>query len=388
MASINPQSENRLRIAIDATNLSGGGGLTVGLRLWEVWARDYPVELFLWYSRDVVREELDRRKLDSIDARPFMVGAPSWKRHFWGRRFKLGPLINKVKPDVLIVNNSLVGRVTAPQVVHQHNLLYFETTPIPKASLARELRVRVERRESFRGVARADASVYVSEYIRQKALAAVPNPRGPQETVYNPISPAMFKALADRDLSKLLHPGKPNLISVTSPMVWKNNPTLFEILGHLRRRRPDIDWRLTVLGIERENFLPILKQHGVEQSVDFVPWCPPDEIGRYYRDAFALVFPSVLESFGIPPLEAMAFDCPSVVSNCSTMPEVVADAGLLATPGDGEQFAQMVEKLWDNRPQWERLVRLGHERIGRFSPEQSAREMFDFLQKIVNRGKS
>lgn len=55
-------------------------------------------------------------------------------------------------------------------------------------------------------------------------------------------------------------------------------------------------------------------------------------LANYYSQAQAFVYPSLYEGFGIPPLEAMAYDCPVISSNTSSMPEVLGDAALYFSP--------------------------------------------------------
>ena len=65
----------------------------------------------------------------------------------------------------------------------------------------------------------------------------------------------------------------------------------------------------------------------------------PDELVSLYRRAAALVFPSLYEGFGLPPLEAMACGCPVAVSNAGSLPEVVGDAAVLFDPYDTSAIA-------------------------------------------------
>ena len=77
---------------------------------------------------------------------------------------------------------------------------------------------------------------------------------------------------------------------------------------------------------------------------------PDDDLACYYAHAIALVFPSLYEGFGIPPLEAMAYGCPVVVSRTSSVPEVVGAAGLYFDPSSVEECcAQLQRVLSDNQ---------------------------------------
>lgn len=70
---------------------------------------------------------------------------------------------------------------------------------------------------------------------------------------------------------------------------------------------------------------------------------------KFYNAADLFVFPSLYEGFGLPPLEAMACGCPVIVSNTSSLPEVVGNAGILINPYDFDALTEeMYQILTDN----------------------------------------
>ena len=66
---------------------------------------------------------------------------------------------------------------------------------------------------------------------------------------------------------------------------------------------------------------------------------PIAELRRLYRDAALLLFPSLYEGFGLPPLEAMASGCPVAASNAGSLPEICGDAAVLFDPHDPQAIA-------------------------------------------------
>lgn len=93
-------------------------------------------------------------------------------------------------------------------------------------------------------------------------------------------------------------------------------------------------------------------------------------LAGYYKRASLLVYPSIYEGFGIPPLEAMGYGCPVLCSNLSSIPEVVGDAARLFDPhSEGELYDGLVSLLNDDRER-ARLIRLGFERVREFTWEK------------------
>ena len=85
---------------------------------------------------------------------------------------------------------------------------------------------------------------------------------------------------------------------------------------------------LTGLGITRRAF---------PTGVDVARPVSTDELVELYRSAAALVFPSLYEGFGLPPLEAMACGCPVAVSRVASLPEVCGDAAVYFDPHVGRR---------------------------------------------------
>jgi len=91
-----------------------------------------------------------------------------------------------------------------------------------------------------------------------------------------------------------------------------------------------------------------------------------------YRNAVALVYPSLYEGFGFPPVEAMAAGCPVACSNTSSMPEVVADAAITFDPRSRDAIAQAIDRLVDDTALRDRLRAAGLERARLFTWQRCA----------------
>lgn len=108
-----------------------------------------------------------------------------------------------------------------------------------------------------------------------------------------------------------------------------------------------------------------------------------DVLGRLYAQARAFVYPSLYEGFGLPPLEAMAHDCPVVTSNTSSMPEVVGDAGAYFDPIDIESQAHAIESVVFDEQRRNQLIKAGRLRLPLFSWDRCASETQDVYKKVL-----
>jgi glycosyltransferase involved in cell wall biosynthesis len=105
----------------------------------------------------------------------------------------------------------------------------------------------------------------------------------------------------------------------------------------------------------------------------------PDDLVALYRRAAALVFPSLYEGFGQPPLEAMACGCPVACSNTASLPEVVGDAARLFDPLSVEDMAAAIEEVLDVPDEW---AARGLERAKLFSWDECARRHEDVYREL------
>lgn len=104
-----------------------------------------------------------------------------------------------------------------------------------------------------------------------------------------------------------------------------------------------------------------------------------DELAGLYAGAIALVLPSRLEGLGLPPLEALSFGTPSVVSDVPGMRETLGDGALFVAPGDVAALAQALRRIAADDALRRRLVAEGAPRIVALSWERAARQAHEVL---------
>lgn len=91
--------------------------------------------------------------------------------------------------------------------------------------------------------------------------------------------------------------------------------------------------------------IKIFDKSGVTNQVIYVPFANNDELATLYQNAILFVFPSLYEGFGIPVLEAFSCNCPAVVSNASSFPEIAKDAVVYFDPNDSDSIRASVERV-------------------------------------------
>ena len=102
-----------------------------------------------------------------------------------------------------------------------------------------------------------------------------------------------------------------------------------------------------------------------------------------YRQALALVYPSLYEGFGLPLVEAMALGTPVITSNCSSMPEVTGNAALLVDPYRTEEITAAIERVIQSSRLRARMKRMGFKRASNFSWAKAARQVCELYRQIL-----
>ena len=131
----------------------------------------------------------------------------------------------------------------------------------------------------------------------------------------------------------------------------KNHERLLEALA----LAPDVELVLTGQDYGRLGALPARARH--------LGHVPHEQLPALLRAATGLIFPSLYEGFGMPPLEAMACGCPAAVADAGALPEVVGEAAITFDPREPEAIAAAMRALWAG----EQAPEPGLERARRFT---------------------
>lgn len=143
---------------------------------------------------------------------------------------------------------------------------------------------------------------------------------------------------------------------IVGRMAWK-----FEELAHLRATMPFKD------------------------DVKWVGYMGVDELSKVMGGAYALVYASLFEGFGIPILEAMKCGVPGIVSNTSSMPEVVGGAGILIDPTDTAEIAAAMEKIYKDETLHAQLSARALLQAEKFSWDRSAGQLWESIVRTAGK---
>ena len=128
-------------------------------------------------------------------------------------------------------------------------------------------------------------------------------------------------------------------------------------------------------GAYYKSVVRLVAELGIDSHVRFMGYVSNEELAYLYAKATALVFPSLIEGFGMPVLEAMHAGLPVVTANTGSLAEVAGDAALLVDPRDPSDIAGALSSLAHDGALRDSLRARGYARAAQFSWEQSARKL-------------
>ena len=142
--------------------------------------------------------------------------------------------------------------------------------------------------------------------------------------------------------------------------------------------------RIVGLALAGKLFREIVRQLGLDAKVTFEPFVPTSILQQLYRQAKAVLVPSLLEGFGIPVLEGMASGTPVIASRSSSLSEVGGDAIQYFDPYDETSMAESIFAVSENPVQWLETARKGHIQSQKFRPEIVRRQIDEFWFQVAS----
>ncbi len=241
----------------------------------------------------------------------------------------------------------------------------------------------------------SDRIATVSEAARRDLIAWFGLPPGRVRVVSEGPDAAFFPAEPGPESAEALRrygvePGSRYLLYVGGLSPHKNLPRLIEGFAAASAGSA----RLILVGDIGDVFhthVPELRQAiarlGLGDRAHFTGFVPDADLAHLYRGAYALVQPSLMEGFGLPPVEAMACGTPILSSTAGSLPEVVGEAGAYFDPTDVPAIARTIAGLLANPAERDRLARLALNRARRFTWAAAARSLLECFEELDRRGR-
>lgn len=215
---------------------------------------------------------------------------------------------------------------------------------------------------------KADLVITDSEYVQRELERDLGLPAERMRVIPIAVNPA-FLQQGHAVPAAEIDPGTQFILAFASPDGRKNQVGAIEAYRSVAAECPGLKLVL------------VCSHPGVRTSIrpddGIVPLgpVPLGELLWLYKNALALVFPSLDEGFGLPPLEAMACGTPVVVSKAGSLPEVVGDCAVFVDPSDVSSIAEGIKLILSNQALRTRLIRDGRQHAARFDHVSMGRKL-------------
>jgi len=279
-----------------------------------------------------------------------------------------------------------LSQTCQPTVVTCHDLInFFQPDNIrDQASLA-SVSTAIWK-YSVRGVCQADWVVTVSKHtaldvtkwLNVEPARITPVPNG-VDAAFQPLNEASSAIRARYDLPA----DKLCLIHVGSNHPRKNILTVLAVLKSLKDRGLSVHLIKAGASFSQAQ-TDFIELHSLEDAIAHFDQPNQTTLVDLYNAADVLLSPSLYEGFGITLLEAMACGTPVVTSNVTSLPEVVGDAGIMASPLDVDELAMGIQRLHNNDRYRRELIQSGLLRVKDFTWECSAEQVAQVYEKLLD----
>jgi glycosyltransferase involved in cell wall biosynthesis len=182
----------------------------------------------------------------------------------------------------------------------------------------------------------------------------------------------------DPDRAQLaMKPARPFVLCLGQPQKYKNVQLLLRLAPLLNQMGLDL-WMAG--GIDMATLRN--ESGSVPDNVRLLGRISDDDFAKGLTEALCFLFPSRIEGFGLPVVEAMALGCPVVASTAPCLPEVCGDAALFADPDDVDGWLAAIGRLKDDSALRNRVIRLGRVRASAYSWRAIAERYLALMAEI------
>lgn len=172
--------------------------------------------------------------------------------------------------------------------------------------------------------------------------------------------------------------GPDTILVIGSPAPHKNVGLLLRMADQLAA----IGLRVAVAGASDPRVFGTTESLPEASNITWLGRVTDNELAALYQDSLCLAFPSFVEGFGIPAVEAMAWGCPVVSSDRTALPETCGDAALYASPDDGAMWLEQFKTLKQDNALRARLIEKGKQQAAKFSWRRSAKQYLEVLAAL------
>jgi glycosyltransferase involved in cell wall biosynthesis len=354
----------------------------------------YPRELLAALRRSAPELELilycAPEALDWLDEQPWSAGTTVRPAPGPSRNKPLRALLEQswlpacARRDSVQLLHSLNAtapiRCPVPSVVTVHDLIFRHFPATFPAAARAGLETIVPRAAHRAAAVLADSSWAKTDIVDGLRVA----PERVHVAELAPASLGEVEPTAETDLRRRYGLGEAELVlCVSAAFVHKNLPRLIDAMAPLTAERDLLLLLAGHAGQDADALAAHARGNGLSDRVRLTGWIPRADLEGLYRASRLFVYPSLMEGFGLPVLEAMARGLPVACSTAPALTEVTGGAAALFDPRDTTAMTSTIRRLLDDPQRRAQLIAQGHARVGAFSWERCAQRTLAIYRRVI-----
>lgn len=308
----------------------------------------------------------------------FTVRVADFDNYSFAEQLQFKLFLDKLKPDLVhfcMPQQPLL--YTGKKVTTFHDLTLLKTYNSDKNWFIFHAKQKVGR-FVFKKVTKTNNHIIaISEFTKSELQKTFPTPDEKISVIYE------ASDVSNVPPTKYTLPFKDYILYVGQQSDYKNIKRLGDAHQLLLAKYPNLG--LVLVGKKNASALKNEAYFNDRQykNVLFTDFVADDQLSWLYAHAKAYVFPSLMEGFGLPGLEAMGYGTPVVSSNATCLPEVYGQAAHYFNPEDTSDIAEAIDQVLSDEKIRTRLSKAGYKQIKKYSWKKQAKETHDVYKRIL-----
>ena len=226
--------------------------------------------------------------------------------------------------------------------------------------------------------------ITVSEFEQNNIISKLGLPRKQVAMIYNGYND-WFRPMEDTDCVFAKYMAERGYLFFLGNTDPKKNTERTLIAYSKYLERSSVKRKLLMADLDRHYLNDIIERNHIENILSHIEmpgYIVNTDLPYVYSAAFAFLYTSLRESFGIPLLESMACGTPVVTSNTSSMPEIAGPDAILVNPESADEICEQLLKLENDKTFYQQQVEMGLQRAKLFSWKYTADQLLSLYEAV------
>lgn len=308
----------------------------------------------------------------------FTVKVAEFDNYSFAEQLGFKSFLNKLKPDLVhfCMPQQPIG-YKGKKVTTFHDLTLLNTYNSDKNWLVFHAKQKVGKYVFKKVTETSDHIIAISNFTKTALQETFPTPDEKISVIYE------SSDVSNIAPKKVELPFKKYILYVGQQSDYKNIKRLGDAHQILLAKYPDLG---LVLAGKKNASAQANEAYFTEkkyQKIHFTDFVPDEQLSWLYTHAQAYIFPSLMEGFGLPGLEAMGYGTPVVSSNATCLPEVYGPAAHYFNPTDTSDIAEAIDQVLSDDKIRTRLSKAGFKQIKKYSWKKQAKETYNVYKQVL-----